>query len=150
MHRSKSFLFSCALLFSTPFLAHAGSATASFQVTLRVVNSCSITADLLRFPDYDPRSRGVSGQGQISLTCTKGAPVQVFMEGEQVLHNTTGSSVAFTLSGPGGQAWNESSSVSATGKGTEVIRIPVKGTVRGGQGVPDGMYSQTMVAKVVF
>jgi len=150
MTSSKPFLFACALLFSTPFLAHAGSASASFQVSVRVVNSCPITADPLRFPDYDPRSHGVTGQGQISLTCTRGAPVQVFMEGEQVLRNATGSAVAFTLSGPDGRPWNDSSSVSAIGQGKEAIRIPVKGTVAGGQKAPDGLYSQTMVARVVF
>lgn len=150
MTQPKAILIAGALLFSAPFLAHAGSASASFQVSVRVVNSCAIAADPLRFPDYDPRSRGVSGQGQVSLTCTKGTPVQVFMEGEQVLRNPTGSSVAFSLSGPDGRPWNESSSVSVTGQGREAIRIPVKGTVSGGQKAPDGVYTQTMVARVVF
>lgn len=61
--------------------AYAGSASAVMNVTARVTNSCTISANPLAFGDYDPTNAGaVTGTSTLAVTCTLGSVATISLD----------------------------------------------------------------------
>jgi spore coat protein U-like protein len=57
--------------------AHAGSTTATFNVTATVLSTCSATATAVAFPNYTPGGGAVTATGTITVKCTNGTTYTV-------------------------------------------------------------------------
>jgi spore coat protein U-like protein len=147
----------------------AGSATANLSVTARVDQYCKISTTPLAFGSYDPVvTNAASGSplnntGEIRVTCTNGTTLASITLNQG--SNSAGGTAALPLRrmiGPGGNflsyalfsdaarsvVWS-SNGVSPLGTGGQET-FTVYGSVDGGQNVPVGDYSDTVVATISF
>lgn len=153
-------------------IAHAGTATSDLGVSATVSASCSITTtSALDFGTYDPAvthaSTDLDSTGGISVTCTSGAPVTITL-GEGVNADTGSTAAAplrrmidgggtnylsYSLYSDGGRTavWGNDATVDVETTGTGAAEAhTVYGRVAGGQNVPAGTYTDTVVATVTF
>lgn len=149
--------------------AVAAISTANLAVSATVSNNCTITTSALSFGSYDPvsanSSAALNGTGGVSVTCTSGASTTVALG--QGANANTGSTDAAPLrrmaSGTNRLSYSlyqdaartavwgntVATSVAHTGTGTSTA-ITVYGAIAGGQNVPAGSYTDTVVATVTF
>lgn len=136
-------------LFIAP-LANAGQTSATMQVSARVVASCSVSADDLRFPDYTSGGPAVRQNADVGLRCTKGAPATVYVDGPQVLTSTAGIPLTYAVRTPAGAPWTNATGVAVLGQGMTPVALPLTGTIAAGQRVAPGDYQGEVLVRVVY
>ena len=122
--------------------AHAGTVTAPLDIRLTVLASCSVSTQPLTLVPHvagSTQATGTSQAGSIDLRCSKGTPVQIAVD-QNPLTGPDGATLAYTLSAP----------ASAMGQGREVVRLPVQGSVPGGQRVPVGDYAGQAMVRITY
>jgi spore coat protein U-like protein len=148
----------------------AATATQNLSVTATVTANCTIATTPVAFGAYDPISANAStaltGTGTVSVTCTSGASTKVTLgqgqnadtgstDATPARRMTDGSSdfLTYSLYQDSGLStvWGNTAGtgVSHTGTGT-LTALTVYGSVAGGQSVPAGSYSDTVVATITF
>jgi spore coat protein U-like protein len=148
----------------------AATQTANLPVTATVSANCAISTAAVAFGAYDPAvvnaSAALDGQGSVLVTCTSGASTTVTLG--QGSNADTGSTAAvplrrmkdggtnflgyFLYSDTGRTTvWGDTGGTGLphTGTGSQAT-LTVYGRVTGGQNVPTGNYSDTVVATVTF
>jgi spore coat protein U-like protein len=141
-------LLALALLLAP--LAHAGQTSATMQVSARVVASCAVSADDLRFPDYTSGGPAVHQNADVRLRCTKGAPATVYVDGPQVLTSKDGTPLAYAVHTPAGAPWTSTAGVAVLGQGIAPVALPLAGTIAAGQRVAPGDYQGEVLVRVVY
>jgi spore coat protein U-like protein len=143
-------------------------ATDQLEVSVEVEANCSIVAVPLDFGNYDPvvtnASAVATGSGGLTVTCTTGAAVTVTLDQglndiagsaavpQRRLANGGGAFLAYQLSDSGdfSTVWSDASAdVDYTGDGA-ADTLTVFGRIGAGQNVPTGIYTDTVLATVVF
>ena len=150
--------------FSTSELA-AATATASMPVSATVNNNCTITTNPIAFGSYDPvvanDSANLDATGAVIIACTKGATTtlgldtganasagsrRVASSGNFLTYELFQDSSRSTVWGNSGGALLNS----GTSPSKDARTFQVYGRVSGGQDVPAGSYTDTIVATVNF
>lgn len=144
--------------------------TSNLSVTASVSANCAISTAPVAFGAYDPTvvnaSADLDGTGTVNVTCTSGASTTVTLG--QGANADTGSTDAVPLRRMNDGATNylayflyseatrttvwgntAGTGLAHTGTGSQV-GLTVYGRVTGGQNVPTGSYSDTVVATVTF
>lgn len=137
----KKALLTFALAF-LPLATHAGTVTATLDIRVTVLASCSVSTQPLTLAPHitgSTQATGTSQAGSIDLRCSKGTAVQIAMD-QGPLTGPDGTTLAYTLTAP----------TSAMGQGREVVRLPVQGSVPGGQRVPVGDYAGQAIVHITF
>jgi spore coat protein U-like protein len=150
--------------------AFAGSTSSNMSVSATVSNNCTVSAGSLNFGAYDPittnHSSGLNGSAALTVTCTQGASATITLgQGLNAANGSTDASPLRQLSDGNSHvlsyalfqdsshsnAWGNTSGTGAsyTGQGTSES-VNVYGQVSAGQNVPQGSYSDTVVATVTF
>jgi spore coat protein U-like protein len=147
----------------------AGSTSANLSVTATVAPYCKISTTAVAFGSYDPiltnaaSGSPLNGTGEVRVTCTNGTTGASITLNQG--SNSAGGSAALPqrrMIGPGGNflsyalfsdsarstVWS-STGVSPLGNGAQET-FTVYGSVDGGQNVPVGDYSDTVVATISF
>ncbi|MBI5066752.1 MAG: spore coat protein U domain-containing protein [Deltaproteobacteria bacterium] len=144
--------------------ALAQTATATFQVTATVPNSCRIAAGAIAFGNYDPlAATAADATGTVTVTCTRTSAWWVGLDAG--LNAGLGASGARAM-GAGGSflgydlyrdatrttPWGNTQAEGSAGTGTGVAQpITVYGRIPASQtGVPAGAYADTVTATVNF
>ena len=158
-----------ALCLSAPS-AHAGSATSSFTVTASVVATCTISTTNLAFGNYDPITTNattpLSGNGSVTVTCTKGATTSIDLSPGANSANASGTTRAMATAGPdylSYELYQDSGFTTVWGVGnpgnafvppvapSKVARaFTIYGRIPAGQGSTVGTYTDTVTATVNF
>lgn len=145
-------------------LAQAGSQTAKFDVTMRVVADCTIAATGIDFGQTGVITAAISGQSNINVTCTNTTPYNVGLDAGTGAGSTgtnrflagsgaNADTVAFRLyRSPGSGLWGNTQgtdTASGTGNGnaqtlTVYGEIPVQKSP-----TPDS-YKSTITATIYF
>lgn len=131
-------------------LVHAGQTSATMQVSARVVASCAVSVDDLRFPDYTSGGPAVRQNADVRLRCTKGAPATVYVDGPQVLTSTDGIPLTYAVRTPAGAPWTSTAGFAVMGQGLNPIALPLSGTIAAGQRVAPGDYHGEVLVRVVY
>ncbi|WP_313623823.1 spore coat U domain-containing protein [Achromobacter sp.] len=150
---------------ATPGIALAQTATANFNVTLTIAANCVIAATDLNFGSHGVLNSAVTGNTNLSVTCSNTTPYTVGLnagtgagstEAQRFLSGTGANTatVAYQLYKPGGQTvvWGDtdvSSRVGGTGTGTATA-LQVNGVVPSQTTPAPGNYSSTVTATVYF
>jgi len=145
----------------------AGSATANLPVSVQVASNCTISANAVAFPSYDPISTHAtspddSNSGSVVIACTKGTSANI---GLGLGSNASGSTrrmkdsgtnlITYELYSDSGRAtvWGNASG-SWLSAGLAPDKNPrtftVYGRIPAAQDVPAGTYNDTVVATVNF
>ena len=155
--------------FIVPMQAEAATNTADLDVSAEVSANCTISTIALAFGSYDPvvahASAALDGQGTVTVTCTSGATTVITLgQGMNADASSTDAAparqmvsganeLAYALYSDSSRTtvWGNTSEtgVSHVGTGTSA-NLTVYGSVSGGQNVPAGSYSDTVVATVTF
>jgi spore coat protein U-like protein len=149
----------------------AGTATQNLAVTANVPTNCLIATTALGFGAYDPIQANASSNldasgGKVTVTCTKGStPVITLGQGANADSGSTDAAplrrmangsdyLSYSLYTDAGRTtvWGNTAATgytvsSPTGTAQDVT---VYGRISGGQNVPFGNYSDTVVATVTF
>ena len=144
----------------------AASATANLTVGATIVNNCTISTTPVAFPAYDPIQTHAtnpddSTSGSVTITCTKGSSATIGLGQGQNYTSTnrmkdTGSNFlnyALYQDTNHGTPWTTSgagllSPPAALSKAPRTFTV--YGRIPGGQDLPAGTYSDTVVATVNF
>jgi spore coat protein U-like protein len=148
--------------------ASAGVQTANLTVTATVSANCTISTAPVAFGSYDPvvanLSTALNGTGTITTTCTTGAaPLITLDQGANPVAGTSTAAVPLRQMGSStnrlayflysnssrSTVWGSTGPASVPGTGLAQT-IFVYGAVTGGQNVPVGSYTDTVVATVNF
>ena len=143
--------FIALALVLVPTLGIAKEASGTLQISLTVVASCSVSTQPLAFATYaaDGPAVGVATPGVIDVTCTRGVPAAVYLDGDRTLAGPAGARVAYTVRA-NGQAWPAGTSIAVSGQGSQPVRLQLTGSVPGGQNVTLGGYADAAVVRVVY
>ena len=143
----------------------AASATASMPVSATVSNNCTITTNPIAFGSYDPvvsnASANLDAAGAVIIACTRGAVTTL---GLDTGANAASSEHRLALGGnfltyevyqdsSRSTVWGDSGAAlynSGTAPSKDARTFPVYGRITGGQDVPAGSYTDTVVATVNF
>jgi spore coat protein U-like protein len=143
----------------------AASATANLSVSATVANNCTISSNAISFGSYDPivaqATANLDAAGSVVITCTKGATTTIGLDtganasaGARRLASS-GSFLTYDLFQDSGRStvWSNTgagllSVVAAPSKAARTY--PVYARMAGGQDVPAGTYTDTIVATVNF
>jgi spore coat protein U-like protein len=157
------------LTFAFSGSSFAGTDTENLSVTATVSANCTITTAAVGFGTYDPvvthASTALTATGTVTTTCTKDAAAAITL-GQGANATTTSTDAAPArrmISGTNYltyQLYSDSArttvwgndtttDVAVTGTGSAVSST-VYGSVSGGQNVPAGSYTDTVVATVTF
>lgn len=148
----------------------AGTATSNLTVSSSIAANCTISTAAVAFGAYDPivtnLAAALNGTGTITTTCTTGSsPVITLGQGANADTGSTdavplrqmanGSErMAYALFSNAGRTttWgNTSGTAPAAVTGTGIAQnFTVYGQIAGGQNLPTGSYSDTVVATVTF
>ena len=149
---------------------HAATQAANLPVTATVSANCAIATAAVAFGAYDPAVVNASANrdatGTVNVTCTTGASTTVTLgEGDNADTGSTAAVPARRLTDNGTnfigyQLYSENTRTTVwgntggtglahTGTGT-LVGLTVYGRIPGGQNVPTGNYSDTVVATVTF
>jgi len=155
-------LVAAALGLAVPALAQ--TATATFQVTATVPNSCRIAASPIAFGNYDPLGGAAAdASGGVTVTCTMSSAWWVGLNGGG--NAGLGSAGARAMSAGGAflgydlyrdasrtLAWGNTLAAGSSGVGTGAAQpVTVFGRIPASQtGVPAGSYADTVTATVNF
>ena len=134
-----------------PALAIANEATGTLRISLTVVASCNVRTQPLTFATYTAggSTTGTATPGAIDVSCTRGIPAAVYLDGDRTLAGPAGARVAYTVQA-NGQAWPAGASIAVLGQGAQPIRLQLSGNVPGGQNVMPGDYADAAVVRVVY
>lgn len=149
LRRLSSFIaLTLALL---PTLAIANEATGTLRISLTVVASCSVRTQPLTFATYTAggSATGTATPGVIDVSCTRGIPAAVYLDGDRTLAGPAGARVAYTVRA-NGQAWPAGASIAVSGQGAQPIRLQLSGSVPAGQNVIPGDYADAAVVRIVY
>lgn len=140
-----------SLLTLMPGSAAADQASSTLRISLRVVASCSVSTQPLTFATYTTggSAMGTATPGVIDVTCTRGTPAAVYLDGDRTLAGPAGARVAYTVRA-NGQAWPAGTSIAVSGQGSQPVRLQISGSVPGGQAVALGEYADAAVVRVVY
>lgn len=165
MRNFRAVLLTLAALTLAATPAFAATETTTMAVSATVTEACQVSASSLAFGTYNPLAGDVDGEATISVTCTSGtsawiglgeganpddgsspaAPVRRMTDGTAFLrydlYSDSNRSTAWTDEQAGGVAFT------GTGAAEE---FTVYGTIPGGQSVPAGAYTDTVVVTVNF
>jgi len=150
--------------------AYAGSATSSFTVSASVVASCSITSTPLAFGNYDPivtnATTPLDVNGSVTITCTKGASTTIGLDpGQNAANATGGATRAMATVGPDylsyelyqdvthATLWGNSGGnlfTPAVAPSKNARTFTIYGRIPPAQGSTTGVYTDTVVATVIF
>lgn len=138
-------------LSGAPDLVEAGEASGIFRISLTVVASCNVHTHPLAFAPYATGgvAVGTAVPGSIDVSCTRGVPAAVYLEGERVLTGPDGARVTYALQA-NGHAWPVGEPLRVQGRGSEPVSLSITGTVFAGQRVPVGDYVDEKVIRVVY
>jgi spore coat protein U-like protein len=160
-------LSAAALLLSrSQETARAGSATANLSVGATIANSCTISTVAVGFPNYDPivanaTSPDNSTSGSVTITCTRGSSPTIGLGTGQNLsgaqmrmaNGTNYLNYALYQDSTYTAVWGNSGT-NLFSPGAAPSKAPrtytVYGQIPGGQDLPAGTYSDTVVATVNF
>jgi spore coat protein U-like protein len=147
----RSTLFIAAALVLFPLMAIAGQATASFRISVTVVASCSVQTRPLILAPYATGgpATGTATPGFIDVSCTRGTPAAVYLDGDRVLAGPGGAAMAYTLQA-NGKPWLAGAPLDIKGQGREAVRLIISGSVDARQQVPLGDYADEKVVRVVY
>lgn len=150
--------------------ADAATATDNLSVTASVAANCSISTAAVAFGAYDPivtnASAALDGTGTVSVTCTDGASTTITLaQGANADVGSTDDApvrrmndggtnyLAYLLYSDAGRTtvWGNTAptGLAHTGSGL-VTNLTVYGRTTGGQNVPAGSYSDTVIATITF
>jgi spore coat protein U-like protein len=169
MSRSRILLYLSAagvLLVHSHQPVQAASATANLSVGATIVNNCTISTTPVGFPAYDPVETHAtnpddSTAGSVTITCTRGTAPTI---GLGLGQNRAGSQMRMTdgtnylnyalyKDAAHASVWGDSGS-HLYSPGPAPSKAPrtyaVYGRIPGGQDLPAGNYSDTVVATVNF
>ena len=149
-------IVSTLALASTTALAASG--TASFDVGIQVLSSCSISASNMTFSSISTGTTSNSdATSSLTVNCSNGTPYTIalgngnnYSGGRRMTNGTTNINYyLYTDSGRSTQ-WNAISMQSGTGNGSDQS-VTVYGRVPSGQSVPyAGAYSDTVIATITY
>ncbi len=143
----------------------AATATASMPVSATVNNNCTITTNPIAFGSYDPvaanASANLDAAGAVIIACTKGAVTTLGLDtGANAASSTrrlasSGNFLAYEVYQDSSRStvWGDSGAAlfnSGTAPSKDARTFPVYGRITGGQDVPAGSYTDTVVATVNF
>lgn len=131
--------------------AAADEASATLRVTLRVVASCSVQTQTLALADYSTGgpATGTASPGAIDVTCARGTPAAVYLDGNRTVRNSSGHRVAYEVSA-NGTRWRAGEAIHINGQGLTPVHLALTGSVSAGQRVPLGDYEDQVVVRVVY
>jgi len=147
--------------------ALAGTASSDLTVSVTVAASCAISSGAMAFGVYDPLAGGhVDGSATVSVACTKGSAAAITLgQGENPLPGSTDAApirrmtsgsafLTYTLySDPvhtspwGNTAPTGKSYVAAN---SQPAQLTVYGRIAASQDVPQGVFSDLVVATITF
>lgn len=159
--------------------AHAASATGNVTVSATVAQKCIVSASAVGFGAYDPvvtnASTALTATGSLAVTCTKsstsitiglglganadGSTRRMVAGGTNYLtyelYHPSATTANAACSFPGTTVWGTAGPNLFTPTGTTwgaaaAQTFNVCGSVAGGQDVPAGSYSDTIVATITF
>ena len=157
------------LIASLPFVAvtpmFASSTTANLSVSATVSNNCTISTNAIAFGAYDPivtnATANLDATGSVVITCTKGATTTVGLDtGANASSGTrrlasSGNYLTYELYQDSGRTtvWSNTgagllSVVAAPSKSSRTFSVYAR--LAGGQDIPAGTYTDTIVATVNF
>jgi spore coat protein U-like protein len=162
---NRFFILLGALSISLP--AFAGTDSSNMAVSATVTDTCTISAGALAFGSYDPvAGTAVDGTATLSVACTEGstslialdqgvnpdgtstdaAPVRQMASGTDLLGYSLWQDAGHTT------AWGNTAGTSSTYEAPDssTSSITVYGQITGGQSVPAGSYTDTVVAEITF
>ena len=147
----------------------AGTATANLQVSVSVNSNCTISSTAVTFSNYDPISTHAtdpadSTGGAVTVTCTKGTSANIGLDlganfsGSQRRMKDGGATpnyINYQLFSDSGRTteWGNASGSwlsPAPAPDKNARSFTVFGRIPGGQDVPAGTYTDTVVATVNF
>ena len=142
----------------------AGSTATSLTVGASVANNCTIATTQLSFGAYDPvganASADATGAGQVLIACTKGATATIGLGnggGSDVNSRRLASGTNFLpyqlYRGDGTTVWGGTAGTGAVSYNSLTkapTTLTVQGKIPGGADVPEGTYTDTIVATVNF
>lgn len=153
------------ILSSNP--AHAGSASASMDVSASVSDNCTISAVPLAFGAYDPSSgTALDGSAQLTVQCTLDAAASIQLgQGSNAdagstdaaplrrLADGSGNFLSYELDQDAAHSvvWGNTAGTAVDHTGTGMsAQISVYGRIASGQNVPAGSYSDQLMATINF
>lgn len=140
-----------SLLNLLPGPVAADQASASLRVSLRVVASCSVRTQPLALADYTSGgpATGTASAGGIDVTCARGTPAAVYLEGNRTLQGPGGGRVAYEVRA-NGSPWRAGEPIHVKGLGAAPVHLALSGSVPAGQRVPVGDYQDQVIVRVVY
>ncbi|WP_424681097.1 spore coat protein U domain-containing protein [Frateuria sp. YIM B11624] len=140
-----------SLLTLLPGPSAAEQASATLRVTLRVVASCSVQTQPLALSDYTSggQATGTASPGAIDVTCARGTPAAVYLEGNRTLQGPSGDRVAYEVRA-NGAPWRAGEAIHVKGMGQTPVHLALSGSVPAGQKVAMGDYEDQVVVRVVY
>lgn len=140
-----------SLLASLPGPAGANQVSATLRVTLRVMASCSVQTKPLALSDYTSGglATGTASPGAIDVTCARGTPAAVYLEGNRTLQGPSGDRVAYEVRA-NGAPWRVDEAIHVKGMGRTPVHLALSGSVPAGQKVAIGDYEDQVVVRVVY
>lgn len=149
-------IVSTLALASTTALAASG--TASFDVGIQVLSSCSISASNMTFSSISTGTTSNSdATSSLTVNCSNGTPYTIalgngnnYSGGRRMTNGTTNINYYLYADSSRSTQWNTTSLQSATGNGSDQ-NFTVYGRVPSGQSVPyAGAYSDTVIATITY
>lgn len=165
---NRLFWIGCLVLMNA-LAAFAGTSTNNVSISVTVNANCTISAGPLAFGNYDPAianaSSALNGTASMSVACTSAAPATILLDQGANANTSSTDSAPLRRLNNGSNFLNynvyQDSSRSTTWGNTSGTGVAYTGTgsttsltafaaVGGGQTVPAGSYSDTVVVTVTF
>ena len=138
--------------------SYAASATGSFDVTLQVQATCSITASNLSFSSITTgTTSNTDATSSLTVNCSTGTPYSVALGNGANFQSVRrmawgGSTVDYILYQDSSRSieWNSSSTKASTGNGSDQ-NFTIYGRIPSGQNIRNtGSYGDTVIATVTY
>jgi len=139
----------------------AATSTANLNVSVTVVNNCTISTTPLAFGTYDTLSSAdTDATGTVEITCTQGATATIGLDlganasaSTRRMKDATTNHLTYEIYNESTRTtiWNATNVVNAGSAPSNAPRsFTAYGRIAGAQSVPAGSYSDTVVATVDF
>ena len=145
--------------------SYAGSTTANLSVSASVIANVDVVSHPVAFQNIDVRQRDATVKSALNIKLSSGVVASISLNQGQhpsssssdavplrEMISSTGVKLAYTiLQNDGVTAWGDTGETSATyvGKGTN-DSMEVNFKINGGQNVPAGVYTDTVIATIKF
>jgi spore coat protein U-like protein len=159
-------LIACATWPGAGYVVFASTNTANLAVSATVSVNCTVTAGTLAFGSYDPvianASSNLDASGTFTIACTKNASGVTIDVGQGGNYSSgrrmaaSGNYLSYQMYSDAARTsiWGSTSGGSVVNMSAPVskaaVTYTVYGRIAGGQDVPAGSYSDTVVATVNF